>query len=131
MKDQLGLLAVAALLWLNACGTTTPTPRVATGKAAEPAGPTVAALSAPTLRPADWNTLTGWSDDDILPALDAFLRSCAVLKSRPLWQEACTQADTLRGQDGTTLRKFFQSHFVPHQVLNPDGSGDGLITGYY
>ena len=131
MKDQLGLLAVAALLLLNACGTTTPTPRIATEKGTEPAGPPIAALSVPTLRPTDWNTLTGWSDDDILPALDAFLRSCAVLKNRPLWQETCTQADTMRGQDGVTLRKFFQSHFVPHQVLNSDGSGDGLITGYY
>ena len=29
------------------------------------------------------------------------------------------------------LRQFFESRFVPHQVLNSDGSGDGLITGYY
>ncbi len=37
----------------------------------------------------------------------------------------------MQGQDGAALRKFFQSRFVPHQVLNSDGSGDGLITGYY
>ncbi len=41
------------------------------------------------------------------------------------------QADTIRGQDSATLRQFFESRFVPHQVLNSDGSGDGLITGYY
>ena len=37
----------------------------------------------------------------------------------------------MRGQNGDALRRFFQSRFVPHQVLNSDGSGDGLITGYY
>lgn len=41
------------------------------------------------------------------------------------------QADTMRGQDSAALRQFFESRFVPHQVLNSDGSGDGLITGYY
>lgn len=30
-----------------------------------------------------------------------------------------------------TLRQFFESRFVPHQVVNADGSIDGLITGYY
>ena len=83
------------------------------------------------LKPTDWGALTGWTDDDILPAWDAFLRSCAVLKNQPLWQETCTQADSIRGQDNATLRQFFESRFVPHQVLNSDGSGDGLITGYY
>lgn len=37
----------------------------------------------------------------------------------------------MRGQDTATLRQFFESRFVPHQVLNSDGSSDGLITGYY
>jgi membrane-bound lytic murein transglycosylase A len=130
MKDQSRLLAVVVLLLINAC-TTAPTPRVTPEKAAESPGSPAIALSAPTLRPTDWNTLTGWSDDDILPALDAFLRSCAVLKNQPLWRETCTQADAMRGQNGDALRRFFQSRFVPHQVLNSDGSGDGLITGYY
>ncbi|MDN5936081.1 MAG: murein transglycosylase A [Nitrosospira sp.] len=100
----------------------------------KPVASTVApAASAPAavLKPTDWNALTGWTDDDILPAWDAFLRSCAVLRNQPLWQDTCVQADTMRGQDSVTLRQFFESRFVPHQVLNSDGSDDGLITGYY
>lgn len=130
MKNQLSFLAVAWLLLLNAC-TTVPTsapvvPEKAAASTVPPAAPPMTVL-----KPADWNALTGWTDDDILPALDAFLRSCAVLRNQLLWQETCSQADTMRGQDSAALRQFFESRFVPHQVLNSDGSDDGLITGYY
>lgn len=130
MKNQLSFLAVAWLLLLNACTTVPTSAPVASEK---PEASTVPPVAAPmtVLKPADWNALTGWTDDDILPAFDAFLRSCAVLRNQPLWQETCSQADTMRGQDSATLRQFFESRFVPHQVLNSDGSGDGLITGYY
>lgn len=129
MKNQLSFLAVASLLLLNAC-TMMQTARVAPEKPAAsipPAVPPPIAL----LKPTDWGALTGWTDDDILPAWDAFLRSCGVLKNQPLWQETCIQADSMQGQDGATLRQFFESRFVPHQVLNSDGDGNGLITGYY
>ncbi len=123
MKNQLSLLSVALLLLLNAC-TTVPL-----------APPTPLAVVPPpaiaTLKATDWSALTGWTDDDILPAWDAFLRSCTVLMSRPLWQETCTQAASMQQPDGVTLRQFFESRFVPHQVLNSDGGSDGLITGYY
>jgi membrane-bound lytic murein transglycosylase A len=131
MKNQLSFLTVATLLLLNACTTVPIGARVAPEKpaasAVSPAAPSPVAM----LKPTDWGALTGWTDDDILPAWDAFLRSCAVLKNQPLWQKTCTQADSIRGQDNATLRQFFESRFVPHQVLNSDGSGDGLITGYY
>jgi membrane-bound lytic murein transglycosylase A len=83
------------------------------------------------LKPTDWSSLTGWVEDDIRLAWDAFLRSCAVLRNKPLWQETCIQAESVQAQDGVALRQFIESRFVPHQVLNSDGSGEGLITGYY
>lgn len=131
MKNQLSFLAVASLLLLNACtvvGTRAP---VVPEKPAASAVTPAATPPVTMLKPTDWGALTGWTDDDILPAWDAFLRSCAVLKNQPLWQETCTQADAMQGQNSVTLRQFFESRFVPHQVLNSDGSGDGLITGYY
>jgi membrane-bound lytic murein transglycosylase A len=131
MKNQLSFLAVVSLLLLNACAMVgTRAPVVPEKPAASTITPAVAPPVA-MLKPTDWGALTGWTDDDILPAWDAFLRSCAVLKNQPLWQKTCTQADSIRGQDSVTLRQFFESRFVPHQVLNSDGSGDGLITGYY
>lgn len=123
MKNQLSFLSVALLLLLNACTTVPVAPP--TPLAAIPP-PAIA-----TLKATDWSALTGWTDDDILPAWDAFLRSCTVLMSRPLWQETCTHAISMQQSDGVTLRQFFESRFVPHQVLNSDGGSDGLITGYY
>ena len=131
MKNQLSFLTVATLLLLNACTTVPIGTRVALEKPAASAVPPAAPSPVAMLKPTDWGALTGWTDDDIVPAWDAFLRSCAVLKNQPLWQKTCTQADSIRGQDNATLRQFFESRFVPHQVLNSDGSGDGLITGYY
>lgn len=131
MKNQLSFLAVAWLLLLNACTTVPKSPPVVPEKPAASTVPPVAVPPVTILKPADWSTLTGWTDDDILPAWDAFLQSCAVLKNQPLWQETCLQAGTMRGQDSARLRQFFESRFVPHQILNSDGSGDGLITGYY
>ena len=131
MKNQLSFLTVATLLLLNACTTVPIGTRVAPEKPAASTVPPAAPSPVAMLKPTDWGTLTGWTDDDILPAWDAFLRSCTVLKNQPLWQKTCTQADSIRGQDNATLRQFFESRFVPHQVLNSDGSGDGLITGYY
>ncbi|KIO49321.1 murein transglycosylase A [Nitrosospira sp. NpAV] len=131
MKNQLSFLAVAWLLLLNACTTVPKSPAVVPEKPAASTVPPVAPVPVAVLKPADWDALTGWTDDDILPAWDAFLQSCAVLKNQPLWQETCLQAATMRGQDSAALRQFFESRFVPHQVLNSDGSGDGLITGYY
>lgn len=123
MKNQLSLLSIALLLLLNAC-TTVPVAPPAPLTAIPP--PAIA-----TLKATDWSALTGWADDDILPAWDAFLRSCTALINRPLWQETCAQAVSMQQPDGVTLRQFFESRFVPHQVLNSDGGSDGLITGYY
>lgn len=127
MKNQLSFLVAASSLWLHACSAI---PNASTDASVVPATPQ-AALSEIALKPSGWSALTGWADDDILPAWDAFLKSCAVLKNQLLWRETCTQADAMRGESVAALRQFFESRFIPHQVLNPDGSGDGLITGYY
>ncbi|HYR05863.1 MAG TPA: MltA domain-containing protein, partial [Gallionella sp.] len=37
----------------------------------------------------------------------------------------------LKQPDNTTLRTFFEEGFTPYQVFNPDGSSQGLVTGYY
>ena len=127
MKNQISLLAVISSLWLHGCSTVSNAP---TGAPVAPGTPQ-AALSGIALKPSDWSALTGWPDDDILPAWDAFLKSCIVLKNQLLWQETCAQAIAMRGENVAALRQFFESRFIPHQVLNPDGTGGGLITGYY
>ena len=126
MKNQLSLIGITLLL-VSAC---TAVPIVPATSEKSP----LSATSQPPiaiLKATEWSSLTGWTDDDILPAWDAFLRSCTALMSRPLWQETCTLAISMQQPDGTKLRQFFESRFVPHQVLNSDGGSDGLITGYY
>jgi membrane-bound lytic murein transglycosylase A len=47
------------------------------------------------------------------------------------WKEPCTVARDVDAGSEKAVRLFFESFFVPHQVRNPDGSDNGLVTGYY
>jgi len=78
-----------------------------------------------------WEMLPDWQTTDLQPAWAAFLQSCHALKSKPDWQTVCTRTEELAQPDNTTLRAFFEESFTPYQVFNPDGSSQGLITGYY
>src|SRR5690606_28361103 len=55
----------------------------------------------------------------------------SVLVRRPEWREPCTVALEVDSADEAALRLFFESFFVPHRVVNPDGTDQGLVTGYY
>jgi membrane-bound lytic murein transglycosylase A len=83
-------------------------------------------------RSARWKDLPGWGQDPLGPALQAFLRSCAVLGRAQNWKSACQAATHLPATaDEQRLRKFFESDFTPWQVIDRDGRKTGLITGYY
>ena len=68
-------------------------------------------------------------DDDTGAAWEAFLRSCSRLKKQTAWRESCALAQSLPA--GTSVRIFFEAHFLPYRVANADGSVQGLVTGYY
>jgi membrane-bound lytic murein transglycosylase A len=95
------------------------------------APPTVLPPPAPALLPGRWDAVAGWSDDDPGQAWEAFLQSCVALKNQSAWQPVCSSASALQGRDSAALRAFFETNFVPYQVNNPDGSSQGLVTGYY
>jgi membrane-bound lytic murein transglycosylase A len=104
----------------------------------QPAAPAVAAAPAAplpislvnNLRPAAWSDLPGWAEDSALDAFATFLHGCAALRNKSEWQKACGDAaDTAR--DDASLRRFFESGFTPYAIVNPDGSTEGTITGYY
>ncbi len=59
------------------------------------------------------------------------MQSCHALKNRPVWLDVCSQAEGMKNPDNQELHSFFESSFTPYQVFNPDGSRQGLITGYY
>jgi len=54
-----------------------------------------------------------------------------MLKGKPEWQPACADAATLSAPDQAALKQFFERAFALYAVVNPDGSAEGLITGYY
>ncbi len=83
------------------------------------------------LRKSDWSALTGLEQDNLAAAWGALQQSCGVLKKRDAWRTACEAVARSAGADSATLRGVLREHFMPHQVMNPDGTDTGLITGYY
>lgn len=76
-----------------------------------------------------WSDLPGWSREDHLGAFRAFLAECHALKGN--WVDVCRNASQLSDPDAKSARRFFEDNFRPYRLLNADGSGEGLITGYY
>lgn len=90
--------------------------------------------AAAPLRAARWSDLTGWEDDELAAAWPAFLQSCRGFAGKPRWPDwkaVCDEAVAISGQDGQAIRRFFESRFTPYQLIQPDGSARGLVTGYY
>ena len=75
--------------------------------------------------------MKGWREDNLQQAWPAFLAGCAGLKSQPAWQSVCSQGASLTDTSRESIRRFFESRFTPYQVVNADGSDNGLVTGYY
>jgi membrane-bound lytic murein transglycosylase A len=53
------------------------------------------------------------------------------LRKQSLWQETCKAAASLQKPTNAALRNFFQTTFIPYQVINKDNSEEGLVTGYF
>ena len=137
----LGLLALAGCAQLPPqVPAQTPAPTTATTTCpapqtcpACPACPTVEPPK-PTEKPlqaAEWNELTGWTDDDPSAAFTAFITSCRSLERQAHWKPVCTAAREVTDTRSGALRSWFESTFRPWALVNPDGSRSGLITGYY
>lgn len=119
----------AALLLLAACA---PLPQKVTPctpcKEAEPAKPTE-----PPLQVAQYSDLPGWQEDDLMPTFQAFVNQCSSLQKQVLWRSSCAGARSLAetAPDSTAVRTWFEVNLQPWQLVNPDGSKSGLVTGYY
>ena len=79
--------------------------------------------------------LPHWPGDALQEVWPAFLLSCAALAKpanpAPGWQEACNDARRVEARDATGLRRFFEAHFTPYQLVDSGGKASGLVTGYY
>jgi membrane-bound lytic murein transglycosylase A len=126
------LLVSAALVALSISACTSIPPQQP-AKPAAPVPPPAKAAEAPKeiLKPATFAALPGWTRDDLRQAWPAFLSSCEVLIKKMEWKEPCAIARDVNATDEKAVRLFFETFFVPHQVINADGSDSGLVTGYY
>jgi membrane-bound lytic murein transglycosylase A len=121
-------LALILSLFLAACAALDKAP-----PAPCPAAPETPRLAEP-LRAARWSDLPGWRNDDLTAAWPAFLQSCRGMAGKPYWpawRAICEEARALSGDDAQAVRSFFESRFTPYRLIRPDGSTQGLITGYY
>jgi len=83
---------------------------------------------------ARWEDLPGWpgsTAEGLAPAFKAFLASCNSLQKQVIWQAPCAAGRALEAPNETALKNWFETHLQPWQMVNPDGSHEGLITGYY
>lgn len=85
----------------------------------------------PWLKPASFDDLPGWKEDNQALAWPGLLQSCAGLKNQTTWAGICQEARQL-GTPGTeTARRYFERHFHAYQVIQAEGTTEGLVTGYY
>ncbi len=121
------VLALSASLLLAAC-------------AAVPSGQKTAAMcpcpevkppAEKPLQPANWADLPGWPSDDIAASFQTLKTSCIGLGGKDVWRAVCAEVRGMATTDQAELRAWFESRFRPWQLVNPDGTRTGLITGYY
>jgi len=83
------------------------------------------------LKPAQWEEIDGFQQDDLSQAWAAWQFSCSTLKNRAEWQLACDAASKMTKPNSLAVQTYFKQYFNVFQATNVDGSDTGLITGYY
>lgn len=88
------------------------------------------------LKPAKWEEVDGFTQDDLSQAWPAWMQSCSALNNKPAWQKACSAAIQLNSQSAgkpgnDTVYSYFRQYFSVYKATNLDGSETGTITGYY
>jgi membrane-bound lytic murein transglycosylase A len=84
------------------------------------------------LQPVSWLDLPDWGKESFREAHTAFLRGCPVLREQENWKRACDAAAAIApGASEREIGAYFETNFDPHQVINADETGTGLVTGYY
>ncbi|GKS69987.1 membrane-bound lytic murein transglycosylase A [Nitrosomonas sp. PY1] len=138
-------ISLIALLSLAACSTSTVSPTDKDSQSVEtlPTPQVPTAIQTPSSidsgkvftksihKPVPWSALVGWESDDLLPAWQAFVKSCSVLSQQSLWKASCQAAKSLSKPDHAALSKFFRNNFIPYQIINKDNTEEGIVTGYY
>jgi membrane-bound lytic murein transglycosylase A len=89
-------------------------------------------VEAPALQRAAWQDLPEWHHDELDQAWPALQASCRAIAQQPRWTATCTAALSLGARPSSQrVREFVETWLEPWQATNPDGTTEGLVTGYY
>ncbi|MBI2752851.1 MAG: MltA domain-containing protein [Betaproteobacteria bacterium] len=81
--------------------------------------------------PAELFALPGWQAAALAQSLKAFAAGCVKIPSSSALKAPCKAAPTVAPDDEGAARRFFDSEFSAYSIVAPDGSSEGLVTGYY
>jgi membrane-bound lytic murein transglycosylase A len=84
------------------------------------------------MQPLRFDQLTGWTDDSLQDLWPAFLTNCEIMRPRASqWVRPCNEAASVEAANSASIRRFFEVHFVPHELSDAKGTRSATITGYY
>ena len=81
--------------------------------------------------PVAYAALPGWGTAPLAASVRAFVAGCARVAPGQAMDEACAAARALPAGDEAAARAFYEGAFAAYAVVAPDGTRDGLVTGYY
>jgi membrane-bound lytic murein transglycosylase A len=124
-------LILAGLIFLASCQTKIAPPPPPPPKPPLPPHVEIAPIVTPSFMLRQWSMMPDWMTLDLTPSWPALQQSCRALRFKTKWLSICAAAEHVDVGDTVAQRTFYETWFTPYQVLNPDGSDHGLITGYY
>ena len=72
------------------------------------------------------------SEDYLILAWPAWIRSCSTLINKKPWRKVCEQAYLIGSSPSNEeIINYYKNYFNLYQATNNDGTKEGLITGYY
>lgn len=81
--------------------------------------------------PTELSALPGWQAAALGQSLKAFVAGCAKIAASSALKATCEAARTVAVDDEAAARRFFVDAFSAFSIVAPDGSTEGLVTGYY
>lgn len=75
--------------------------------------------------------IAGWQSAALAQGLRAFAAGCPWIAASSPLRGACDAAPAVAADDEAAARRFIEETFVAWAIVEPEGAGDGLITGYY
>jgi membrane-bound lytic murein transglycosylase A len=84
------------------------------------------------MQPTRFEQLPGWADDNPQEIWPAFLANCEIMRQRASsWVRPCNEAQRVDAGNPSSVRRFFEDQFVPHELTDAKGTASATITGYY